>query len=154
MADQTIVRQLLTSGAVPRDHAKRARVMQEAFTDNGQLRADALTSVLPWQVRDVTLTGTPAGGVVPGVAWRFPQGARITRLDAIATTAPSTAPFSAWLRVNGSDVENVSIPAGVTEAASGAGVTVPAGGLVQWRIGTAGAAADITLSVFYTVGGS
>ena len=150
MADQQMVRIILHSGAIDRDAPKRERAMRQAFRTDGKLRPDALTAALPWMRLDALVPGAPALGPLPVVAWRFPQPCTIHRLDALCTTVP-TGTFGVWLTVNGADAENVAISAGQSSGTSGAAIAVPAGGIVRWRVSSIGGAADLTLTIHYTI---
>lgn len=153
MPDQQMVKILLRSGAIDRGAPKREHTLRQAFRDDGKLRRDALVPSLPWQVDRITIPGTPGIGWVSWAILRFPQGARLRRVDLDAGTAPSTGPCTAWLSVDGTDVQNVSISAGLSNGTSGLNVPVPVDGIVRIRFAVVNGASDLMLSLFYTAGG-
>jgi hypothetical protein len=102
---------------------------------------------------DFQIFGPVVTGIALGGIYRFPQAATIARIDAFARVAPSTGPFTAWLTVDGSQEENISIVAGQDSAASGTSITVPAGAVVRLNVTSAGDASDITVSAFYAPNG-
>jgi hypothetical protein len=129
------------------------RAVGGALNDDSTVRPDALTAALPWQRLDFRLPGVAATGTSLGGIYELPQGGRIRRISARARVAPSTAPFTGRLVVNGVVEDSGSIQPGSTSIASGASIAVPPGGVVTLNVTSAGEAEDITVSVFYSPAG-
>lgn len=143
-----------TEGRELKQQANRARTINEAFTSDGRIREDVLSTSLPWQRVDFNMHGAAVVDGRLGGIYELPQGGRIRRISGFARIAPSTGPFTYRLAVNGTVIDSGSIQPGLdTLSPSGMNTVVAPGGVLTLNVTSGGDAEDVTISVFYSAGG-
>lgn len=136
----------------PDEVLRQERAVRSALNDDGSIRPDAITAVLPWQRIDFRIPGAVATGPRRGGIFSIPQGGVIRYISAHARVGPTGDPLTMHIVVNEQTVDSGSIQPGETDVASGATIPVPPGGVVSMRVTSAGGAEDVTVSCFYSSG--
>ena len=139
---------------LPATEQRKQASVHAAFKDSGDVKPEALERSLPpfmlvWWLPGAVSAGSNVSAEIP-----LSGNIRLTDIAIRAKTAPSGSECTARLTANGTEVENVWLPPGVTAGRSqisGVKALRSAGEVLRIDVVTAGSAANVTVVATYTV---
>lgn len=139
---------LETKEKIAQDRANASAIRQD-----GRVEVSSLSDALLVQRVDFHIAGSAVNGTNVAQQFEVFQAGKLRKIVAHAKTAPSSAEFTAILTSGATVIENVSISNGQVRGSSNGHLQeIPGGGPLRINVTSAGGAANVTISVFYSVG--
>lgn len=142
----------LAAEILPLEALRLQSNLRAAMHDDGSIDGRAVRTLTPWQRADMTFPGVAVTGSniarIP-----FPQGANIRHICVTANTPPSGGNYHLQV-VSGGAAQNVSLQSSVQSLMAPLKIKVEPQTWVQFGVMEAGGAADVFVTLHYTVWGS